>query len=68
MRRRAFWIALPIAIAFALWFGPGLATIEDERPVDAPADPRLAPHARDVAPSEAPECEASHDPGPDGDR
>lgn len=62
VRARVFWIALPIAVAFALCAGPGLAT-DDEAPI--PTSPPVAPGI-DVAPD--PECEESHDPGPDGDR
>ena len=71
-RARVFWIALPIALAFALWAGPGLADREAEMPlppVEARepqvADPVgvAADRARDGV-----ECVEPHDPGPDGDR
>lgn len=81
MRARTFWIALPIAVVFALWAGPGLAT-EDEMPpaepvreqIDGPivapvADQHeeLAP-ADPIPPAQEPECETPVDPGPDGDQ
>lgn len=68
MRARTFWIALPIAVAFALCAGPGLAT-DDEMPradvepeVDAPP---TAPAPVDPTPEL--ECDPVYDYGPDGD-
>ena len=68
-RARAFWIALPIAVAFALCAGPGLAT-DDEMPLTDPPQPTDPQDfsASAVDPAPEPECEESHDPGPDGDR
>lgn len=77
MRARTFWIALPIAVVFALWAGPGLAT-EDEmpptsEPVDAPIVAPVADQPEELAPADPippayePECETPVDPGPDGD-
>lgn len=67
MRARVFWIALPIAVGFALWAGPGLGT-DDEMP--APEPVQVPPDPMPAIPEPAPEieCEAPHDPGPDGDR
>ena len=68
MRRRVFWIALPIAVVLALWMGPGLDA-SDELPT-RPLAPTIEPQTdREPAPpSPLPECEAPPDPGPDGDR
>lgn len=67
-RRRVLLIALPLALVFALWAGPGLSPDDGEtRPIDPPeiVTPPEEP-APEVAP--VPECEAPPDPGPDGDR
>lgn len=73
MRARVFWIALPIAVAVALWAGPGLGK-DDEAPLPELAPPPAEPAAATVAaPAAEPlphesECETPRDPGPDGDR
>jgi hypothetical protein len=62
MRRRVFWIALPMAVVLALWMGPGLDA-NDEMPTPTPSvDAQPAPEPT------PPECETPPDPGPDGDR
>ncbi len=75
MRARTFWIALPIAVVFALWAGQGLAR-EDEMPPTPVPTPEPIDDAREnvepaaidpLAPALEPECEAPVDPGPDGD-
>ncbi len=64
-RRRTLLIALPLAVVFALWAGPGLSPDDGEgAPPAAPATAEPAPPAPVL---EAPECEAPPDPGPDGD-
>lgn len=70
MRARIFWIALPIAIALALWAGPGLGK-DDEMPLPDPAVVEPPQPVVDPAPTHEAveiECETPHDPGPDGDR
>ncbi len=77
MRRRAFWIALPIAIVFALWAGPGLSE-EDKLPppavaeplVEPPPEPEALPELTLPAPQSPvyPQCDEPADPGPDGDQ
>jgi hypothetical protein len=63
MRRRVFWIALPLAVVLALWMGPGL-DVNDEMPApESTSEPQP-----EIEPTPAPECETPPDPGPDGDR
>jgi len=67
-RRRVLLIALPLALVFALWAGPGLSPDDGEtRRIDLPETvTRPEAPAPQVVPE--PECEAPPDPGPDGDR
>jgi len=67
-RRRVVLIALPLALAFALWAGPGLSP--DDAETRAPEPPEITVPPERPAPEAllVPECEAPHDPGPDGDR
>ncbi|MCY2959262.1 MAG: hypothetical protein NTY35_03775 [Planctomycetota bacterium] len=69
MRARVFWIALPIAVVFALWVGPGLGQ-DDEMPAREPMPSSIERATPPVPEPEVPEaqCEPTHDPGPDGDR
>jgi hypothetical protein len=64
-RARVFWIALPIAIAFALCAGPGLAT-DDEMP-SAETEPAVEEPVEAPPPALELECEPVSDYGPDGD-
>lgn len=70
IRRRWFWVALPIAVVFALWAGSGLSA-DDVPQVTEPAQLERALHpahgAAPATPLREPECLTPADPGPDGD-
>jgi len=67
-RRRVVLIALPLALVFALWAGPGLSPDDGEYLPPVPAEVTVPPDppAPEVPP--VPECDPPSDPGPDGDR
>ena len=67
-RRRVFLIALPLALVFALWAGPGLSPDDGENVPPPPVETTIPPENPAPEAHVVPECETPSDPGPDGDR
>jgi hypothetical protein len=66
-RRRLLLIALPLALVFALWAGPGLSPDDGELVPPVPPEVTVPPDPPAPEAPPVPECEPPRDPGPDGD-